>query len=165
MSTPETPKTLFQLSKVSTLNFDLIINLALNKHIPVDEDGGGGDEKVLVLISSLMAWDATPRKLEKLIQPGTEDPDEIVQIAAKADDNEDAGSLEGSEKADEPEPEPEKEASVKAASDNGNGEDGSHKAESVKEETEESDEEEVKKKAIKRRYLNHAFTEDDYKTR
>jgi len=40
---------------------------ALNKYIPVDEEGGGGEEKVLVLISSLMAWDATPRKFEKII--------------------------------------------------------------------------------------------------
>jgi hypothetical protein len=167
MSTQETPKTLFLHLKVSTLNSSLIvIILALNKHIPVDEDGGGGDEKVLVLISSLMAWDATPRKLEKLIQPGTEDPEEIAQIAAKADDNEEAGSQEGgSEKADEPEPEAEKEPSVKAASENGEGEDGEEKAESEKEETEESEEEEVKKKAIRRRYLNHAFDENDYKTR
>ena len=32
-------------------------------------------------------------------------------------------------------------------------------------ETTESEEEEVKKKPIRRRYLNHYFTEDDYKTR
>ena len=31
-----------------------------------------------------MAWDATPRKLEKLIQPGTEDPEELAEAEAAA---------------------------------------------------------------------------------
>jgi len=31
------------------------------------EDGEAGEDKVIVLISSLMAWDSTPRKLESLI--------------------------------------------------------------------------------------------------
>jgi outer membrane biosynthesis protein TonB len=135
----------------------------------VDDEGGGGDEKVLVLISSLMAWDATPRKLEKIIQPGTEDPEEIAAVAAKAGSEEgDANSQEGSEKDEkEPEPEPEKEPSVKAPNSQVGSQEGSDVEEKVESEKEitESEEEEVKKKPIKRRYLNHAFTEEDYKTR
>jgi hypothetical protein len=86
---------------------DAILALkALNKHIPVDDDAGG-DEKVLVLISSLMAWDATPRKLEKLVQPGTEDPEDIAEAVKPAGDdaeNEGAGSQSGSQKAAEEDP-------------------------------------------------------------
>lgn len=37
---------------------------ALKKYVTEEEPG---EDKVLVLISSLMAWDATPRKLEKLV--------------------------------------------------------------------------------------------------
>ena len=47
---------------------------ALKKYV-TEEDPG--EDKVLVLISSLMAWDATPRKLEKLIEPGTEEPEDL----------------------------------------------------------------------------------------
>ena len=49
---------------------------ALKKYVTEEEPG---EDKVLVLISSLMAWDATPRKLEKLIQPGTEEPEDLPQ--------------------------------------------------------------------------------------
>lgn len=113
-----------------------------------------------------MAWDATPRKLEKLIQPGTEDPDEPV-VAPKEEEEAEVNSQEGSEKAEEePEAEPVKEASVKSPREEGDEEEGEQveKVESEKEETE-SEEEEVKKKPIKRKYLNHAFSEEDYKTR
>jgi hypothetical protein len=49
---------------------------AMKKYVNADGDDAGGDDKVIVLISSLMAWDATPRKLEALIEPGTEEPEE-----------------------------------------------------------------------------------------
>lgn len=93
---------------------DVVLALkALNKHIPNEEDGGGGEEKVLVLISSLMAWDATPRKLEKLIQPGTEDPEELAEAEAAAKVlSEGAEGEEGEEEGEKEEPEPEKEPSV-----------------------------------------------------
>ena len=37
--------------------------LALNKY-------NSEEEKVLILISSLMAWDATPKKLQEIKEPG-----------------------------------------------------------------------------------------------
>ena len=56
------------------------------------EDGEAGEDKVIVLISSLMAWDSTPRKLESLIQPGTEEPEdkveEVVEEKEKGSDDE-----------------------------------------------------------------------------
>ena len=59
-----------------------------------------------------------------------------------------------------------KEESVKSPRGEGDEEEGEEveKVESEKEITE-SEEEEVTKKPIKRRYLNHAFSEEDYKTR
>jgi len=57
------------------------------------EDGEAGEDKVIVLISSLMAWDSTPRKLESLIEPGTEEPEdkkveEEVEEKEKGSDDE-----------------------------------------------------------------------------
>ena len=60
----------------------------MKKYVTDEEPG---EDKVLVLISSLMAWDATPRKLEKLVEPGTEEPEDIP-----ADENVEAGSNAGS---------------------------------------------------------------------
>ena len=125
--TAVTPKTSSLLLKVSDSSFNLIkFNIALNKHIPNEEDGGGGEEKVLVLISSLMAWDATPRKLEKLIQPGTEDPEELAEAeaAAKVVLSEGAEGEEGEEEGEKEEPEPEKEPSVQAPEEPVEGEEG-----------------------------------------
>lgn len=48
---------------------------AMKKYVNA-EDGEAGEDKVIVLISSLMAWDSTPRKLETLIEPGTEEPED-----------------------------------------------------------------------------------------
>ncbi len=36
---------------------------------PKGEDEGAGDEKVLILISSLLSWDATPKKLVEVRDP------------------------------------------------------------------------------------------------
>jgi len=61
---------------------------ALKKY--VNDEEGGGEDKVLVLISSLMAWDATPRKLEKLVEPGTEEPEDIIaEVKGDDEDKED----------------------------------------------------------------------------
>jgi len=34
-----------------------------------EDDAGGGDEKVIILISSLLAWDNTPKKLTEVRDP------------------------------------------------------------------------------------------------
>lgn len=49
----------------------LDVKLALDAlSTPKGEDGdAGGDEKVLILISSLLAWDETPRKLTEARDP------------------------------------------------------------------------------------------------
>jgi hypothetical protein len=55
-----------------------------------------------VLISSLMAWDATPRKLEKLVQPGTEEPEDQPaeeKVEGEGEEGEDAEK--GSEQEEE----------------------------------------------------------------
>jgi hypothetical protein len=36
---------------------------------PKGEDDAAGDEKVLILISSLLSWDATPKKLIEVRDP------------------------------------------------------------------------------------------------
>ena len=73
---------------------------ALKKY--VNDDEGGAEDKVLVLISSLMAWDATPRKLEKLVEPGTEEPEDVpAEVKAEEGSEKEKNSDDGSEKASE----------------------------------------------------------------
>jgi hypothetical protein len=72
---------------------------ALKKYVTEEEPG---EDKVLVLISSLMAWDATPRKLEKLVQPGTEEPEDVPaedKVEGEGEEGEDAEK--GSEQEEE----------------------------------------------------------------
>lgn len=45
------------------------------------------EEKVLILISSLMAWDATPKKLQEIKEPG-DDQDNKEEGADDEEDNE-----------------------------------------------------------------------------
>lgn len=48
----------------------LDVKLALDAlSAPKGEDEAAGDEKVLILISSLLAWDKTPRKLTEVRDP------------------------------------------------------------------------------------------------
>ena len=51
----------------------LDVKLALEALTPQtkgeDDDAAGGDEKTLILISSLLAWDGTPKKLEEVRDP------------------------------------------------------------------------------------------------
>jgi hypothetical protein len=70
--------------------------LAMNTYVKPDEDGGSGEDKIIVLISSLMAWDATPRKLETLIEPGTEvvEPKVVEKVEEVVEEK---NSQEGSE--------------------------------------------------------------------
>jgi len=65
----------------------------------VTDEEAGGEDKVLVLISSLMAWDATPRKLEKLVEPGTEEPEDRAPDAKgdEEDKEEEKDKADGSE--------------------------------------------------------------------
>lgn len=55
----------------------LDVKLALDAlSAPKGEDEAAGDEKVLILISSLLAWDNTPRKLTEVRDPVEVDAEE-----------------------------------------------------------------------------------------
>ncbi len=57
---------------------------------PKGEDDAGGSEKVLILISSLLTWDATPKKLVEV-----RDPREIeAELQAQQKQNKDRIKLE-----------------------------------------------------------------------
>lgn len=144
---------------------------ALKKYITEEEPG---DDKVLVLISSLMAWDATARKLEKLVEPGTEEPEDLAEAAEAAaqdaaeDEEDKASEGEKEEKAESDggyasAGEAAKEESEKAEGEGEEGEEG-EKPEAY-ESPEDTDEPLLAPKKKKRKYLNHAFVEDDYKMR
>lgn len=136
---------------------------ALKKYVTDEE--GGGEDKVLVLISSLMAWDATPRKLEKLVEPGTEEPEDLPPNGKgdEEDKEEEEKKGDGSE-AEEKEPS-EQEPPAYEGEENEDEQEEPHTPAEVYESPEDTDEPLLHKKKIKRRYLNHAFTEDDYKGR
>jgi len=130
----------------------------MKKYVNSEDGDGGGDDKVIVLISSLMAWDATPRKLEALIEPGTEPVEPKVEEEVEEKEK---GSQEGeeSEKAESEKQESEKAESVV--------DENAVEGEKKEPEPESSEVETVivEKKKIKRKYLNHAFAEADYKDR
>ena len=50
---------------------------------PKGEEGDAGGEKVLILISSLLAWDATPRKLIEVRDPREVQEEEQAALRAK----------------------------------------------------------------------------------
>lgn len=54
------------------------------------------EEKVLILVSSLLAWDATPKNLQEIREPGTETP----KVQSEHGDD-DKGSQEGDDKDEE----------------------------------------------------------------
>jgi hypothetical protein len=130
---------------------------AMKKYINSEEDGAGDGDKVLILISSLMAWDATPRKLEALIEPGTEPEEEKVEEPAEE-------KKDGSQNSDQEEQEASEQApSEKPAEEENEGEEGEPKP--VEPESSEVETVVEEKKKIRRKFLNHAFTEADYKSR
>ena len=50
---------------------------------PKGEEGDTGGEKVLILISSLLAWDATPRKLIEVRDPREVQEEEQAALRLK----------------------------------------------------------------------------------
>lgn len=62
----------------------LDVKLALDAlGAPKGEEGDAGGEKVLILISSLLAWDATPRKLIEVRDPREVQEEEQAALRAK----------------------------------------------------------------------------------
>lgn len=62
----------------------LDVKLALDAlGAPKGEEGDAGGEKVLILISSLLAWDATPRKLIEVRDPREVQEEEKAALRAK----------------------------------------------------------------------------------
>lgn len=62
----------------------LDVKLALDAlGAPKGEEGDAGGEKVLILISSLLAWDATPRKLIEVRDPREVQLEEQAALRAK----------------------------------------------------------------------------------
>jgi adenylate kinase len=99
------------------------------------------EEKVLILISSLMAWSGTPRKLEELKTPEQlAEEARLAELAAKADAE---GAEEDKPKEDDEEP-PEE--------DNEDAEDKSKKDEQPQ----------VDKPKVRKRYKHLPFSEKDY---
>ena len=113
------------------------------------EEGG---EKTLILISSLMAWQGTPKKQEEIFTPEQLEAmaaeKAAAEKAAAGDGDEGKGDGEGSEE-QEPEPYEEEEANPE------DGEEGAQ-AEPV---------EEAPKPKVRRRFKHLPFTEKDYAMR
>ena len=102
------------ISKCDLIVYDLHsgnpedVQLALDAMYKPRPDDDPGQEKIIILISSLLAWDATPRNLEEILSP--EEQDEIERAAkeealkaaklaepAPPEDEEGAGAGEGEE--------------------------------------------------------------------
>jgi adenylate kinase len=146
---------------------------AMNKPRPDDDPG---QEKIIILISSLLAWDATPRNLEQVLSPQEIEEEEKAQAEAEA------------KAAAEAEAERKKLEGGDAGEEGANGEEGSEKEEAASEvaspkegEGEEkaegeggedqvlSQQEEEKEEVPppepvrkRKRFLHHPFTEQDY---
>jgi hypothetical protein len=78
------------ISKCDLIVYDLHsgnpedVQLALDAMNKPRLDDDPGQEKVIILISSLLAWDATPRNLELIQSPQEMDEEERLAREAKA---------------------------------------------------------------------------------
>ena len=145
---------------------------AMNKPRPDDDPG---QEKIIILISSLLAWDSTPRNLEEVLSPQEIEEEERAKAEAEAkeaadaeaerkrleggDVEEGAANEDGSEKDDASEI-----ASPKTANDGEEKAEGEGGEEQVLSEKEEVKEEEPAPEPVRKRkrFLHHPFTEQDY---
>ena len=171
------------ISKCDLIVYDLHsgnpedVQLALDAMNKKRVDDDNSQEKIIILISSLLAWDATPRNLEEVRSP--EDIEEEERLAAeaiaKAKAEEEAakraaeaeanpeGSGEGAEGEEAAEEEEKPEGEEAAAE--GEGAEG-EEAEEEKQESEEEQEQEPEAPVRKRkRFLHHPFTEQDFTKR
>ena len=156
------------------------VQLALDAMMKPRPDDDSTQEKILILISSLLAWDNTPKNLEVIRSPEDIEEEEKAAQEAEAKAAAEAEAARKAELGDEAKGEGDEQPSEVAASDvmsgkgdeagvksqnEGEGADGEEGAEEeVKEEEEEVVEEEAK--PVKRpRYLHHPFTEADYTKR
>ena len=102
------------ISKCDLIVYDLHsgnpedVQLALDAMHKPRPDDDPGQEKIIILISSLLAWDATPRNLEEILSPEEQEEieraakEEALKAAKLAEpeqpvDEEGAGPVEGEE--------------------------------------------------------------------
>lgn len=144
---------------------------------PSEEDAGGDGDKVLVLISSLLAWDETPKKLQEIRDPAeVEAEQEEARLAAeeaarleeeanksKKDDDDARSDAESEKKFEEPPKTALKEEQPPAAEGEEPAEEGEQAPENEEEEVVE-DPEPVKVEKRKK-FIHHAFTETDFQMR
>ena len=117
------------------------VKLAIDALAKPNKEDEPGNECILILISSLLAWDRTPKNLEEIKNPNEPDSEEEGQVAEvkeegeKAEGEEGEAEMEGSVEEVPPAEPSEEHASEKE------GEDGEEEKEG--EEGEEEQEEEV----------------------
>ena len=76
------------ISKCDLIVYDLHsgnpedVRLALKAMDTKRADEDASQEKIIILISSLLAWDATPRKLVRVVSPQEEDEEAAAAKAA-----------------------------------------------------------------------------------
>ena len=149
---------------------------AMNKPRPDDDPG---QEKIIILISSLLAWDNTPRNLEEIKSPEQEDEEKRLaeEEAAKAKAAEEGEQKAEGEEGEEGEKQTEAAASeVASAKDPNEGANAEANEEAAAAEggaasggeevkSEEAVEEPAAPVRKRKRFLHHAFTEEDYEKR
>ena len=151
------------------------VQLALDAMEKPRIDDDASQEKIIILISSLLAWDNTPRNLEEIRSP--EDIEEEEKLAAeeqaKADAQAKAAAKEGEEVDEKAEggrgSEDEAAATIDKDATSNAVLSGDEKVEAeggedeMEEEKKDEEPEEESKPVYKRkRYLHHPFTEQDY---
>lgn len=78
------------ISKCDLIVYDLHsgnpedVQLALDAMEKPRLDDDPAQEKIIILISSLLAWDATPRNLEQILSPEEQEEEERARDAALA---------------------------------------------------------------------------------
>lgn len=150
------------------------VTLALEAFKKKKGEDDAAIEQTLILISSLLAWDETPRNLEEIRVPGEEsdteekkgEGEEPAEGEGEGGEGEEGEENEEGAKSEEAEEKPEEaEGEEAAAEGEGEGEEG-EKAEGEEgaegEAAEEEPVEEAPKPKKRKRYLQHPFEESDF---
>ena len=161
------------ISKCDLIVYDLHsgnpedVQLALDAMNKPRLDDDPGQEKVIILISSLLAWDATPRNLELIQSPQEMDEEERLarEAKAKASKKKQPARVEGEEDeegAEEAEVKSPTSAGKKSAQPNSPAQPSEGENAAAAESDEEEEPEVVLPVRKKQRFLHHPFTEQDY---
>lgn len=146
------------------------VQLALDSFVKLRKEDDPAIEQTLILISSLLAWDNTPRNLEEIREPGDESDgpkegaDGEGDNADGADGDGDGDKGDGDDDGDDGS----KAGDDDADGDKGDGDEGSKEGDGDGEEKEAEVEEPVEEVEVapkpqkRKKYLNHPFSEEDY---